>query len=145
MSDFTKSRISKSDDWKTPGWLFDELYKEFGFTDDPCPIGGKDGLIREWGISVFVNPPYSNPTPWVKKAYEQSLMGKTIVCLLRGDTSTRWFHNWVLGKAELRFIKGRLKFNGKPAPFPSILAIYNGFTVNQNMEGNNGKKRRKRK
>lgn len=76
---------------------------------------------------MFLNPPYSNPTPWVKKAYEESLKGKTIVGLLRGDTSTRWFHDWVLGKAELRFIKGRLRFNDTgPAPFASIVAIWRG-------------------
>ena len=56
----------------------------------------------------------------------ESLKGKTIVGLLRGDTSTKWFHRWCLGKADIRFIKGRLKFGecGKPAPFPSILVIW---------------------
>lgn len=125
MSDFTKSRISKSDDWRTPKWLYDELDNEFHFNDDPCPIGGNGGLDREWGTITFFNPPYSKPEPWVKKAYEESLKGKTIVGLLRGDTSTRWFHNWVYKKADLRFIKGRLKFNNiGPAPFPSIVAIW---------------------
>jgi site-specific DNA-methyltransferase (adenine-specific) len=72
-----------------------------------------------------MNPPYSKPEPWVSRAYAESQRGKTVVALLRGDTSTRWFHDWVLGKAEIRFIKGRLKFNdSKPAPFPSIIAIY---------------------
>lgn len=127
MSDFTKSRISKSDDWSTPKWLYDKLDIEFHFNDDPCPLKGNGGLEREWGTSTFMNPPYSKPTPWVKKAYEESLKGKIVVGLLRGDTSTRWFHDWVLGKAELRFVKGRLKFDGKkPAPFPSIIAIWNG-------------------
>jgi len=125
MSDFTKSHISKTDNWKTPDKLYNELNNEFHFNDDPCPLNGNGGLEREWGSSTFMNPPYSKPTPWVKKAYEQSQKGKTIVGLLRGDTSTRWFHDWVLGKAELRFIKGRIHFNDlKPAPFPSIIAIW---------------------
>jgi len=71
-----------------------------------------------------MNPPYSDPEPWVKRAYKQSLKGKVVVGLLRGDTSTRWFHEWVLGKAQLRFIKGRVCFNGSPAPFASIIAIW---------------------
>jgi phage N-6-adenine-methyltransferase len=125
MSDFTKSHISKSDDWRTPKEVYDALDAEFHFNDDPCPIQGNGGLDREWGTSTFLNPPYSKPTPWVKKAYEESLKGKAVIGLLRGDTSTRWFHDWVLGKAELRFVKGRIHFNGlKPAPFASIIAIW---------------------
>ncbi len=124
MSDFTLSRISKSDNWATPEALYKELDAEFHFNDDPCPLHGICGLERDWGTSVFMNPPYSNPTPWVKKAYEQSLKGSLVVGLLRGDTSTRWFHDWVLDKAELQFVKGRIKFNGKPAPFASIIAIW---------------------
>jgi hypothetical protein len=127
MSDFTLSRISKSDDWATPERVYSDLNNEFHFNDDPCPLKGitlQDGLSREWGTSVFMNPPYSSPTVWVKKAFEESRKGKTIVGLLRGDTSTMWFHDWVLPYAELRFVKGRIKFNGKPAPFPSIIAIW---------------------
>lgn len=124
MSDFTKSRVSKSDNHSTPTVIYEELDNEFHFNDDPCPLNGTGGLDREWGTSVFLNPPYSNPTPWVKKAYEESLKGKLVVGLLRGDTSTKWFHDWVLGKAELRFFRGRIRFNGKPAPFPSIIAIW---------------------
>jgi site-specific DNA-methyltransferase (adenine-specific) len=127
MSDYTLSHISKSDSWKTPDKLYQSLNDEFHFNDDPCPLNDnpiEDGLLRDWGTSVFLNPPYSKPTPWVKKAYEESLKGKIIVGLLRGDTSTRWFHDWVLPYAELRFVKGRICFNGKPAPFASIIAIW---------------------
>lgn len=133
MSDFSKSHISRHDNHATPKVLYDELNAEFNFNDDPCPLHGDGGLDREWGTSVFMNPPYSKPTPWCKKAYEESLKGKVVVGLLRGDTSTRWFHDWVLGKAEIRFIKGRLKFieEGKsrtyPAPFPSIIAIWGHY------------------
>ena len=131
MTDFTKSRLSRSDNWATPGALYDALDKEFHFNDDPCPMLHDNselflgGLAREWGTSTFINPPYSNPTPFCQKAFEESLRGKVVVALLRGDTSTKWFHHWVLNKAdEIRFIKGRLSFNGKPAPFPSIIAIW---------------------
>jgi phage N-6-adenine-methyltransferase len=127
MSNFIASRMS-DDNWATPQALYDALNAEFHFTDDPCPLDPNvtvDGLMREWGQVCFMNPPYSKPGPWVQRAYEESKRGKVIVGLLRGDTSTRWFHEWVLGKAELRFIKGRLKFNNsKPAPFASIIAVW---------------------
>jgi hypothetical protein len=71
MSDFALSHISKSDSWATPAKLYAELDAEFHFNDDPCPLEGIGGLEREWGTNTFMNPPYSNPTPWVKKAYEE--------------------------------------------------------------------------
>ena len=49
-----------------------------------------------------------------------------IVMLIPARTDTRYFHDYIYHKAEIRFIKGRLKFgDGKaPAPFPSMLVIY---------------------
>jgi site-specific DNA-methyltransferase (adenine-specific) len=129
MSDFTKSHISKHDNHPTPTKFLEALDAEFNFNDDPCPLYGElndNGLLRPWGTKTFMNPPYSKPTPWVKKAYEESQKGKLVVGLLRGDTSTRWFHDWVLGKAEIRFVKGRLNFSKGPAPFASIIAIWKG-------------------
>jgi site-specific DNA-methyltransferase (adenine-specific) len=132
MSNFALSRMS-DDNWATPKELYAVLDAEFHFDDDPCPLDPNvtvDGLAREWGQVCFMNPPYSDPTPWVRRAYEESLKGKIVVGLLRGDTSTRWFHDWVLGKAELRFIKGRLRFNeSKPAPFASIIAVWDGSRI----------------
>ena len=117
-----------SDDYPTPQEFFKILDDEFHFNDDPCPLRGdlfQDGLSREWGSNVFMNPPYSNPLPWCMRAYHESQNGKTIVGLLRGDTSTEWFHKWVLPYAEIRFIRGRLKFkNEERAPFANILVIW---------------------
>ncbi len=126
MSNFILSRISRTDSYQTPTAIYKGLDDEFHFDDDPCPINGAGGLDRRWGKSVFLNPPYSKPTPWVHKAYQESLLGSTVVGLLRGDTSTRWFHDWVLPYAAIRFVKGRICFNGKPAPFASIIAIWRG-------------------
>lgn len=46
--------------------------------------------------------------------------------LIPSRTDTRWFHEWIYGKAEIRFIKGRLKFgNAKnSAPFPSMIVVF---------------------
>lgn len=115
------------DNWATPRKVYEQLDQEFHFNDDPCPLNpeGNGGLDREWGTSTYVNPPYSKPAPWCQKAIEESRKGKTVVMLLRGDTSTIWFHEYVYGKAELRFVRGRLHFNEEgPAKFPSLIAIY---------------------
>lgn len=132
MSNFAISQVSRHDNWSTPSELYNDLDDEFHFNDDPCPLYGSeetnDGLTREWGSSVFMNPPYSRGQMklWCRKAYQESLKGNLVVGLLRGDTSTAWFHDWVLGKAELRFIRGRIKFGGSKnaPPFPSIIAIW---------------------
>jgi len=131
MSDFSLSKRS-DDHWFTPPLLYESLNIEFDFDDDPCPLHGEmveDGLKREWGKSVFMNPPYSNPAPWVRKAYIESLKGKVIVALLRADTSTAWFHDWVWHKAEIRFIRGRVMFGNQksPAPFASLIVIWDGI------------------
>ena len=52
--------------------------------------------------------------------------------LIPARTDTTYFHDYIYGKAEIRFLRGRLRFvdnNGNaaaPAPFPSMLVIYNG-------------------
>lgn len=129
---------SRSEEWATPQEFYGRLDKEFGFDTDVCatPENAKceryftkedDGLSQDWGDKNWCNPPYGKDiAKWMQKAYEESQKGKLVVCLVHSRTDTRWFHNWVYGKAELRFVKGRLKFGGSKysAPFPSLIVIY---------------------
>ncbi len=123
------------DAWMTPPHLLEELVKEFGELFDPCPIdydGSFDGLEISWDRekTCFVNPPYSEIAQWTEKCYKEWLNGSQIVLLIPPRTCTRYFHSFVNNYAEVRFIKGRLKFvhpdgsQSKSAPFPSILCIY---------------------
>ncbi len=130
---------SKTDLWSTPQDFYDKLNEEFGFTLDSCatPENAKckmfytkedDGLSRSWkGWTVFMNPPYGREIgKWVEKA---RFSKTTVVCLLPARTDTRWWHDHVIGGgAEVRFIKGRLKFGNatNSAPFPSAVVIYRG-------------------
>jgi phage N-6-adenine-methyltransferase len=79
---------SKSNEWETPQSLFDELNAKYNFTLDPCSTHGnakcekhftieEDGLKQSWaGETVFMNPPYGSEIKhWIKKAYEESLLG----------------------------------------------------------------------
>jgi hypothetical protein len=96
--------------------------------DDPCLPGRKDGLTREWRDPCYVNPPYSDPDPWVSKAIEEVGKGKRVVMLLRHDSSTRWWSKLHEAGALFSAIMGRLQFSdtGKPAPFASVLVFLNG-------------------
>lgn len=113
-------------DYRTPRALYQALDAEFTFNDDPCPIGGTDGLEREWGRCVYMNPPYGRAiTAWVRRAYEHSLTGATVVCLLPSRTDTSWWHKYVMKAREIRFIRGRVHFNDSgPAPFPSCIVVF---------------------
>jgi hypothetical protein len=119
------------DNCATPEELYRQLDEEFHFTFDPCPLNPPglrefDGL-GEWGERNFVNPPYSDKEPWIRKAIEQKKKGKLTVMLLPVDTSTSWFHDLILPHAdEIRFIRGRLKFkpHGQPAKYASMIVIF---------------------
>ena len=128
---------SKKEEWETPQDLFDELNKEFSFDIDVCalPENAKcekfftpenDGLQKKWGGTCWCNPPYGRKIgEWVKKASESNA---TVVMLLPARTDTKWFHEYIYKKAEIRFIKGRLKFGDSKnaAPFPSMIVILRG-------------------
>ena len=136
---------SEKQDWCTPQQFFDELDAEFHFVLDAaathqnskckrCFTPEDDGLIQNWdmGGAVYCNPPYGKEIGlWVKKAYEEAQKGTTIVMLIPARTDTKYFHEYIYHKAEIRFVKGRLKFtdeNGTPkgtASFPSMVVIYN--------------------
>lgn len=130
---------SKTDLWETPQEFFDELNYEFHFDLDVCalPENAKcsryyspeqNGLSQPWDGVCWCNPPYGQEIgKWVQKGFLASVSGKaTVVMLLPARTDTKWFHEYIYGKAEVRFIKGRLKFGGSKnsAPFPSMVVVF---------------------
>lgn len=130
---------SNSDEWSTPDNIFNELNNEFGFNLDVCATDinhkcnryftqAEDGLKNSWGgYIVFCNPPYSNISAWVKKAYYESFKPDTVIVLLiPARTDTKYFQEYIYHRAEIRFIKGRLKFGDSKnaAPFPSMVVIF---------------------
>lgn len=128
---------SETDVWATPQDFFDRYNKIFNFDLDVCalPENAKcerfftpeiNGLSQSWSGSVWMNPPYGRGIgEWVKKAYESSRQGATVVCLLPARTDTKWWHDYVM-KGEIEFIRGRLKFGGAKnnAPFPSAVVTF---------------------
>ena len=139
---------SADTEWCTPDWLFNLLDNEFHFELDAAStdvnakcllfFDKEDNALdnkNKWHPhnSIFVNPPYGRDEiyPWVEKAFHESQKGCIVVMLLPARTDTAWFHDWVLGRAEIRFLRGRIKFaniNGdlveNSAPFPSIIVIF---------------------
>ena len=125
---------SKTDLWSTPQDFFDKLNSEFNFTLDPCSTHENakckkhytkedNGLLKSWkGETVFFNPPYGRElTKWVEKSYKENKENNvTVVMLIPSRTDTKWFHNYIYGIAEIRFIKGRLKFGNSKIQLPFL-------------------------
>ena len=134
---------SNTDNWETPQDFFDQMNAEFHFTLDACAddqnhkgsryyTKEKDTLKQDWsGECVFCNPPYGRSiSKFVQKCFDEVYRGscRCAVMLLPARTDTKWFHDWIYHKAEVRFIRGRLKFSGNKsnAPFPNMVVIYRG-------------------
>jgi phage N-6-adenine-methyltransferase len=128
---------SQTDIWSTPQDLFDSCNAIFGFTVDACalPQNAKcpvyftpeqDGLKQEWTGTAWMNPPYGRTIGhWMRKAWESSQHGSTVVCLVPARPDTAWWHDYAT-KGDVLFLRGRLKFGNaeSSAPFPSALVTF---------------------
>ncbi len=127
---------SQKDDWGTPQEFFDKLADEFGFVLDVCATEEnakcfqfitpeEDAFETPWLFPAFMNPPYGRKIGlWLALAWEKSRDG-TVVCLVPARTDTAWWHDFCM-KGEIRFLRGRLVFEGAEhnAPFPSAVVIF---------------------
>ena len=131
---------SKTDDWATPQYLFDEWNAKYNFdldaaassTNHKCAnwygldhpdADRRDGLAQAWTGKTWVNPPYGRVlNQWVGHAAEQL---SPVVMLLPARTDTRWFHSYCINQ-RITFIKRRVKFGGSSfgAPFPSMIVEF---------------------
>lgn len=133
---------SNSDEWSTPQYFFDYWNKIFHFDWDAaateentkCELFSNDSLETEWAFSrlksltVWLNPPHSKIKEFIKKAYNESMEGCHVVCLVPSRTCTRWWHDYVMKADEIYLVKGRLKFGNSEnsAPFPSAVVCFLG-------------------
>lgn len=130
---------SATDDWSTPQSVFDKLDEEFSFTLDVCasPTNAKcrryftrddDGLKQRWASErCWMNSPYGREIEaWMAKAYRAAGRGALVVCLVPARTDTAWWHDYATLAAEIRFLRGRLRFGSAEhaAPFPSAIVIF---------------------
>lgn len=130
-------------EWETPPEIFDPLNKEFSFTLDPCATEksakcerffteAENGLGLPWAPArVFMNPPYGKEIyAWTAKALEESKRGALVVGLLPASTDLEWWHRDIVrGGAEIRFLRGRVRFltNGPYRAsgfFPSVVVVW---------------------
>lgn len=135
--------------WETPPEVFDPLHQEFGFTLDPCASADtakvpaffneeQNGLEQSWQQHrVFMNPPYGREVyAWTKKAREEARRWALVVGLLPASCDLKWWHEDVVGHAEVRYIRGRVRFlTGGPYAasgfFASVIVIWRPQGLNE--------------
>jgi phage N-6-adenine-methyltransferase len=144
---------STTDEWATPQWLFALLAWIFGGFDlDPCATStnakcsryftkGENGLSQDWEGKVFMNPPYGREIgQWMQKAYEESLNGALVVCLVPARVDTAWWQDYAR-RGYIHYLRGRLKFGDATnvAPFPSAIVIFGRlFNADTRAQGAHG-------
>ncbi len=138
------SIIKVQDEYGTPEELYYDLCNKFKIfpTLDVCATKQnakcknfitkeEDSLLFEWTETFFMNPPYSKVGQFMKKAYYQHLKHKVEgMILIFAKTDTQFWHSYIEEKAEVHFIKGRIKFlkdgfkTKNSAPYWSCIVIY---------------------
>lgn len=140
------NRRARVDEWGTPPEVFRPLDQEFRFALDVaasrdlhvCPrylTKRNNALRRGWGprgSSAFCNPPYGPPIAlFVAKAAREARRGVTCVVLVPARTDTRWFHDVALRYAEIRFLRGRVRFlesarvrGHERCPHPTMVLVF---------------------
>jgi phage N-6-adenine-methyltransferase len=138
MAQFNSNRFgSQSVEWATPESIYRPLDAEFSFTCDLAATSANakcakfftkedNSLLQSWEGVCWLNPPYGRDLPkWLLKAENSALSGNTVVCLIPARTNTGWWHDIVM-KFEVRFVRGRPRFNDAKhgLPFPLAVVVF---------------------
>jgi len=116
--------VNINDEWETTPLLLEEVMKKYNIhpTLDVCATTqnhkldnyftiSDNALNKEWNEDFFMNPPYSEIEAWMKQALLSHIKYNVNgLVLVFSKTSTKWWHEFVEGKAETHFQKGRIRF-----------------------------------
>lgn len=95
--------------------VFDSYIGKSGFAEDFLDFDALDivGDFADHSVCFFVNPPYSNPLPFVKRAADLKKQGFLVVMLLPCDKSVEWFKVIEEKATEVIDITGYYDDNGR--------------------------------
>lgn len=119
---------SETDKWQTPKWFMRVVSGYY----DPCPPNHDKDFLKDevdyWTnkFPLFINPPYSDPLPFILKGIEaHKKYGVVVIFLLKMDSSTKWYKALVEGGAHFLYFAERLHYSEskQSPPFASVLAI----------------------
>ena len=120
--------------WQTPKYVFNWLEIKHGAFDVDGCASSENALCKEYidsdfdfltcsmrgfqnccekeNLKIYVNPPYSDVTPFLVRAKELRDAGHLVVMLLNNDKSTQWYQNHIHGVANevIDIVGGRIAF-----------------------------------
>lgn len=158
MKAYAKSKTppGEGDKRATPWLEFERIQEETGliFFHDVCAEAHTtkvsesywtkedDALSFDWCSllgapyslsALWMNPPYSKPEPWCKKAYEESRKGLIVVGCLPDDRSVGWYQDWIEDKAPLVYVPDRrISFDGQNGnPKGSVFPVWMPMRVDK--------------
>ena len=111
--------VGATDEWYTPAYIFEAMGVEFDF--DPCPPGGRNGLVTPWSGFVWMNPPFgarNGIVPWLEKFFAHG----DGVALVPDRTSAPWWQQFVPQADLVLFVSPKIRFigaNGEPGRSPA--------------------------
>lgn len=131
------SETAPTNEWATPRWLFDAIARRYGpFDLDACATLENrkcseffsievDGLTGDWYGRVWVNPPYARDqvARWLEKAYNESVRGCHVTCLLPVRTGAEWWRDWVSKASVVEYLSQRVRFIGAKHNAPWDTAV----------------------
>lgn len=112
------------DHWGTPPSLLERVRKVLGAIDlDPASnsVGQRhvqattwydretNGLTKRWSGRVWLNPPYSDPAPFVRKLAQSPDVTASMV-VVNNAADTRWFHELAEHSDRMLLTLGRIGF-----------------------------------
>lgn len=80
-----------------------------------------------WGKRNYVNPPFSEIPIWIEKGLKELEKGKLSVFLIPVRSGQLYWKNLIFPNAsEIRFICGRIKFDGfdRGLPIPICVVVF---------------------
>jgi len=102
---------------------------------EPTPIADNrytkedDGLSQPWFGNVWLNPPFSEKTPWYKKLVDEYWNGDVdrVVAIATVDPSCDWFHDWFSTADQICYLDGRDWYlaEGTSPSFSTMVGAWN--------------------
>jgi DNA N-6-adenine-methyltransferase (Dam) len=125
-----------SNDYYTPKWIFEAMDLEFDL-DVAAPAGGIpwipakmyysqmwDGLSQDWVGRVWMNPPFSNPRPWVEK-FKQHANGVALLPFAK----SKWMNEFWPSVDAVTLLPSSLKFHDPKGSNGSIMYLCGLFAI----------------
>lgn len=134
-----QNRGQSKQDYGTPPELISAVLKKVGIPEFDIDLAASEdntvaqmyfdeqtnSLVQDWHNFgwAWLNPPFQDITPWVRKAEEESRLGAKICMLVPASVGSNWWAQYVDHRAHVLLMNGRVQFVGASDPYVKDCAI----------------------